>query len=124
MIKFTVYDVETGLIKRIGECPRDQLRHQAQPGEDMIEGHLDAQTQKLNPRTKRIEPHTPEKIDLDPGAKDYRIQRMRAYPSVGDQLDVLWKLVSEMDSTNLQVSSMCANIKAVKAKYPKEPTNG
>lgn len=42
----------------------------------------------------------------------YRDQRQREYPSVGDQLDALWKGGTEANEMN-------ARIEAVKTKYPK-----
>jgi hypothetical protein len=42
----------------------------------------------------------------------YATQRREAYPSIGDQLDALWK-------GGADAQAMSDQIKAVKAKYPK-----
>ncbi len=43
----------------------------------------------------------------------YRYQRAEEYPSIGDQLDALWK-------GGEAAAAMLAQVQAVKAKYPKE----
>lgn len=55
----------------------------------------------------------------DPGENDesylavrYREQRANEYPSIGDQLDALWKGGDD-------AAEMLAKVQAVKAKYPK-----
>jgi hypothetical protein len=50
-----------------------------------------------------------EQIRLD---KDYQLKRAREYPSIGDQLDDLFK-------SGAFSEQMTAKIKAVKDKYPK-----
>jgi len=50
---------------------------------------------------------------VDPEA--YKYQRARAYPSIPDQLDALWK------GGDAQ-TEMLAKVMAVKAKYPKVTT--
>lgn len=47
---------------------------------------------------------------VDPEA--YKYQRAAEYPSIGDQLDALWKGGAEAEA-------MLAKVQAVKAKYPK-----
>ncbi len=47
------------------------------------------------------------------GSSKYRSQRMSEYPSVGDQLDALFK-------AGLFPEEMAAKIQAVKDKYPKQ----
>ena len=44
------------------------------------------------------------------------------YPAIGDQLDVIWKI---LDTGNLtgEAKAMRDRIQAVKAKYPKTPQN-
>jgi len=47
---------------------------------------------------------------VDPDA--YKFARAREYPSIGDQLDALWK-------GGNAAAEMLAKVQAVKAKYPK-----
>ena len=46
----------------------------------------------------------------DPDA--YILKRLKEYPSIGDQLDALWKGGAEAEA-------MLAKVQAIKAKYPK-----
>ena len=46
----------------------------------------------------------------DPDA--YKFARVKEYPSIGDQLDALWKGGND-------AAEMLAKVQAVKAKYPK-----
>ena len=45
----------------------------------------------------------------------YRDDRAKEYPSIGDQLDSLWKILASVESSD----PMFALIQAVKEKYPK-----
>jgi hypothetical protein len=47
---------------------------------------------------------------VDPDA--YKYARVREYPSIGDQLDALWKGGADAEA-------MLAKVQAVKIKYPK-----
>jgi len=47
---------------------------------------------------------------IDPNA--YKAKRLAEYPSIGDQLDALWK-------GGDAATEMMAKVQAVKAKYPK-----
>jgi hypothetical protein len=47
---------------------------------------------------------------IDPDA--YKFARVREYPSIGDQLDALWKGGND-------AAEMLAKVQAVKVKYPK-----
>jgi hypothetical protein len=58
---------------------------------------------------------TPEQIQVELAAIDaekYREDRAAEYPSIGDQLDALWK-------GGAAAEEMLATVMAVKAKYPK-----
>jgi len=50
---------------------------------------------------------------------DYRDQRIRGYPTIGDQLDALWKLLGPTAPQGSEAKAVFAQIQAVKAKYPK-----
>ena len=49
--------------------------------------------------------------------------RQRAYPSPGDQLDVVWKVLKQLDASGIEIGEgardMLAKIDAVKNRYPK-----
>lgn len=51
--------------------------------------------------------------------EDYRKLRAKEYPAVGDQLDVLWKLLASEVHKNPEAKAMHDKILAVKARYPK-----
>ena len=46
-------------------------------------------------------------------------QRDRVYPSIGDQLDMLWHSIDESPELKQKYFKFYEAIKAVKAKYPK-----
>ena len=77
----------------------------------------------LNPKTKTIDdPMTGDPIEVPiskeeivkPYIPDYYALRRNEYPSLGDQLDAVWK-----GSDSQAFADMQAKIAAVKAKYPK-----
>lgn len=79
--------------------------------------------QNLNPKTRTIEdPFTNETITIDiqkdeivrPDIPDYYAKRRNEYPSLGDQLDAIWK-GSDSNEFNLMIQK----IQEVKQKYPK-----
>jgi len=77
----------------------------------------------LDPKTRTIDdPMTGESVEVPvakeeivkPSVPDYYALRRNEYPSLGDQLDAVWK-----GSDSQAFSDMQAKIAAVKAKYPK-----
>ncbi len=77
----------------------------------------------LEPKTKtRVDPLTGEEIQTDilkeeivrPSVPDYYAMRRNEYPSIGDQLDALWK-----GSDSQAFAEMISRIAEVKSKYPK-----
>jgi len=52
------------------------------------------------------------RLQSDYDAKEYQRQRAPEYPSIGDQLDALWK-------GGDAAAEMLAKVQAVKTKYPK-----
>ena len=52
------------------------------------------------------------KIKADKQADEYKFKRAAEYPSIGDQLDALWK-------GGDAAAEMLAKVQAVKTKYPK-----
>jgi hypothetical protein len=77
----------------------------------------------LDPKTKRIDdPMTGESVEVPiakeeivkPSIPDYYALRRNEYPSLGDQLDAVWKGLDSQAFADMQ-----AKIAAVKAKYQK-----
>ena len=56
-------------------------------------------------------------VQADYDAKQY--QRDRVYPSIGDQLDMLWHSIDQNPSLKSQYFDFYEAIKAVKVKHPK-----
>ena len=56
-------------------------------------------------------------VQADYDAKQY--QRDRVYPSIGDQLDMLWHSIDQNPSLKSQYFNFYEAIKAVKVKNPK-----
>lgn len=52
------------------------------------------------------------RLQAEEAANAYKAQRAQEYPSIGDQLDALWKGGAEAEA-------MLAKVQAVKQKYPK-----
>ena len=53
-----------------------------------------------------------EAIQAEEAANAYKAKRVAEYPSIGDQLDALWKGGAEAEA-------MLVKVQAVKQKYPK-----
>lgn len=53
--------------------------------------------------------------------QDYRAQRAAAYPSLGDQLDMLWHAMD--DNATARIEPFYSEIKAIKEQYPKPTPN-
>lgn len=52
------------------------------------------------------------RLQAEYDAKEYQRKRVKEYPSIGDQLDALWK-------GGDAAAEMLAKVQAVKTKYPK-----
>lgn len=66
-----------------------------------------------NPFTNEVTTYPIEKSEIvRPEIPDYYSKRRQEYPSLGDQMDALWKGGAEQ-------AAMMQKIAAVKAKYPK-----
>jgi len=52
-------------------------------------------------------------------SKDYVNKRKLAYPSIGDQLDMLWHSIDQNAELKQKYFAFYEAIKSVKAKYPK-----
>ena len=91
--------------------------------ESKIKAEIDAKEDEwaaLNPKTKQIPVGPEETITVPiekseivrPEIPDYYAKRRAEYPSIGDQLDAMWK-------GGQIAADMLAEIQAVKDKYPK-----
>jgi hypothetical protein len=58
-----------------------------------------------------------EEIKTAYDAKQY--QRDRVYPSIGDQLDMLWHSIDQNSALKSQYFDFYETVKAVKVKFPK-----
>ena len=103
MQAFTVFDRD-GRVVRKGHCPKDLIELQAmEEGETVMEGDLEDMIAK--------EPEV------------YRHTIVRQYPSLGDQLDVIWKLLqARPELLTPEATDMIARINAAKETYPKTMT--
>ena len=107
------------------------------PNTDNIDAHIQSVQQSiindiyskeltwasLDPKTRTIDdPMTGESVTVPiskeeivkPSIPDYYSSRRSEYPSLGDQLDAMWKGLNSQAFTDMQ-----AKIAAVKSKYPK-----
>lgn len=60
-------------------------------------------------------------VNLVPRPRSYSEQRRSSYPSVGEQLDMLWHAMNQ--EVIPRVEPFYSEIKAVKDKYPKPANN-
>jgi hypothetical protein len=49
----------------------------------------------------------------------YRKRRAAGYPTIGDQLDIIWKVLDTLPALPAEAAEMIAKIKDIKVKYPK-----
>lgn len=115
-MNFTVFDPKDGTIVRTGICQPHMLEHQARSGEVVVALHADQGTQRIDLATLKPVPMERKHAARDPN--EYQMRRLREYPSIGDQLDVIWKELANLPRT-AECEAMFQRIKAVKAKYPK-----
>ena len=52
-------------------------------------------------------------------AKQYQRERATSYPSIGDQLDMLWHSIDQNPSLKSEYFEFYEAIKAIKVKHPK-----
>jgi hypothetical protein len=85
--------------------PKDVVKITEKQYSDLLAGQ---QTNKIISSNAKGQP-----ILVDPPALPYDVLRRGEYPSIGDQLDALYK-------AGVFPTDMAAKIKAVKDKYPKQ----
>lgn len=114
MTHFTIYNA-AGEILRSGQCSDGDVDAQAGEGEFVLRAESNPETDRVDPVTQTLIPNgkPPPPVDMD-----YQRARMDVYPSVGEQLDMLWHA---MDSNQMQrLEPFYSTIKAIKDAYPKD----
>lgn len=104
LVAFHVLD-SSGKLLRSGKCPQSLVELQAhEAGEKACCGE-----------------HTESATAHAPALFTYAVPRAAAYPSIGDQLDTIWKVLSENpELLPAAASSMLAKIQEVKSSIPKD----
>lgn len=65
-MKITVFDVASGRILRLVECPKDSVAKQIRPGEGFLEGHHDDATHRfVDGRIEKLPPRPSEHCLFD-----------------------------------------------------------
>jgi hypothetical protein len=115
MKHFVVYNA-AGEILRAGVCTDDVLEFQAAgPSEFVVEAQADVEADAVDPATGQVIAggRPPPPVDMD-----YRKARADVYPSVREQMDMLWHA---MDGFHMpRVEPFYSRLKAVKDAYPKD----
>lgn len=111
---FTIFDA-SGEILRSGSCPEGAFLLQAQPGEFIVEAESDPLKDAVDPQTQQVVRggRPPDPVKPEP----YTVVRHRMYPSVEDQLDMIWHAMH--DNILPRVEPMYSMILAVKEAAPK-----
>jgi hypothetical protein len=114
MKHFVVHN-SAGEIIRAGICQDEALNLQAiEPGEFVVEGEANPETDAIDPQTGQIlAGGRVQVIDMD-----YRKARLDAYPSVREQMDMLWHAMD--DNALPRVEPFYTRLKVVKDAYPKD----
>lgn len=112
MRNFTVFDPATGRILRSGQCQDHMLEAQA--------GDFAVIEAVANPETQMVDVSSMQVIDKPPVCQEphYSLRRVQEYPSIGEQLDVIWKQIRQMPHCQ-EAHDMLARIDAVKKANPK-----
>lgn len=114
MKNFIIYSA-TGEILRAGQCPEDILHLQAREGEFLLEGVADVENDAIDPETEAVIPGGRVKPPVPP--ETYVMVRRRLYPSVEQQLDMLWHSMDRGDIPKAE--PFFTVLKAVKDAVPK-----
>jgi hypothetical protein len=115
MKNFIIYDT-FGEIKRTGQCPDEDFALQALDGELILEGQADPMKDRVNVSTHAVMAGANVQ---PPKAEAYTTVRKRMYPTVEEQLDMLWHAMHQYHTP--RVEPFYSTIKAVKQAVPKPP---
>lgn len=115
MKHFVVYNA-AGEILRTGICQDETFEAQAVgPDEFVIESQADVEIDSVDPATGQVvaggRPAAP--VDMD-----YRKARLASYPSVNEQMDMLWHAMN--DNVLPRAEPFYSRLLAVKQAYPKD----
>ena len=113
-MNFIIYN-ESGEILRIGSCPDEDFQNQALEGELILEGTADLAKDCVDVSSARVVPGGKPKPPPKPVS--YSDARATLYPSVADQLDMLWHAMD--NNTMPSVEPFYSVIASVKASVPK-----
>lgn len=135
-MEYAVYNTITGEIQQYGSRPDSDpfvLEDTTQPLEVLTDAigvshdyYVDVKTKALKAKPPRPDGvvtfnYYTKQWDIDK-IESVRMARANEYPSIGDQLDSLWKVIksnaNKFDLTEAQ--SVFDAVQEVKAKYPKE----
>lgn len=114
MKNFIVYN-KAGEILRSGVCADDLLEAQAGQGEFVVEGVCDLERDAFDPIAGVVVQggRPPEPVDMD-----YRKARADAYPSIAEQMDMMWHAMNA--GLAQKIEPFYSRILAVKLAYPKD----
>ena len=114
MKHYTVYNA-VGEILRAGQVPDEAFELQRGPGEFILEGPSDPAADLVDVESGVVlsGARPAEPIDMD-----YRRARLDTYPSVNEQLDMLWHAMDRGEIA--QAEPFYTRLKVVKIAYPKD----
>lgn len=114
MKHYTVYNA-VGEILRAGQVPDEAFELQRGPDEFILEAQSDPESDRVDVERGVVlaGARPPDPIDMD-----YRRARLDAYPSVNEQLDMLWHAMDRGEIA--QAEPFYMRIKAIKQAYPKD----
>lgn len=114
---FVVYD-STGSILRTGTCEDADVNLQAQPGEYVLEATANCEKDCVDVSTKSVLVGAkPAAAVAAVKAETYAEIRQRMYPSIGEQLDMLWHAMDA--NTSIRSEPFYSILKSVKDTVPK-----
>lgn len=123
MKHFTIYNQE-GIILHSGQVSDEDFDLQIlQPGENIIEAQSDPKLDMVDPISKQVLPGAKPQVTPEVLAKlpEYVTARTNSYPSVQEQLDMLWHAMDTGQAAKAE--PFYSTIKAVKDTYPKDAAN-
>jgi len=118
MARYAIYD-ETGTIIQVMDLDPEHIEQQVQPGQFYLEADVEPHD-SIDVATKTVIRGTPATIpasDVIPTLPAYAEQRKKLYPSIEQQLDMLWHA---MDSGEMpKAEAFYYSLATVKLAVPK-----
>lgn len=116
---YAIHDAATGDVLRYQTCPEHELQYNLREGESALK------VDRI-PHQGRYGVQGGCLVELSPlpDNRPYTARRRDEYPSIGDQLDSIWKAFGQMAPGALPggAQEMLDRVRAVKEKYPKPTT--